>query len=100
MAHLIMSDGEIRKVDYNTAAKVFAVLNGTKKPEDEEQAKFIERVQEVDFSIGDRAPVATPAAGKIVKKHDPVMDEILADPKLKGVAKAKAVAKRIKERRL
>lgn len=99
MPKLIFSDGTDRKVDYNTAAKVLAVLEGREKPENKKQATFVATVANVEFDAPGRPQPATAAPFRHVEReHDEEIDKILADPKLKGRDRAAAVAKRIKER--
>lgn len=97
MAILIFSDGKRREVPYDTAAKVYQVLTGKEEPKDPEQAEFVLTVAEVVF---DGSPVRVQVTlPTLQREHDIEMDKILANDKLKGRDKAKAVIERIKERR-
>lgn len=99
MTKLIMADGTIKKVSYNQAAEILQMLNGVKKPKDKMQAKFLLEVKEVSFDDGLKV-VKGKNKPKHIIEHDPWVDEIMADSKLNGRAKARAIAKRIKERRV
>lgn len=96
MAKLLMIDGTVRNVDYNKAAKILEILNGLKEPDDDKQAEFVLKVKDVDFGDNHRVTHASPRRTSI--EHDEEIDKIIANPKLKGVEKARAVARRIKER--
>lgn len=49
MPLIIFTNGKHKKVDYNTAAKIYQVLTGNKEPENKEQEDFCMRVKEVRF---------------------------------------------------
>lgn len=94
MPVLILTDGTKLKVEYNTAAKVLDILNGTKEPENKQQADFANKVVDVQFDT----PRTIGAYRHTVTDHDEEMDKILSNPRLRGRDKLKAVVDRIRER--
>lgn len=95
MPKLLMTDGTTRLVNYDKAANIFQVLTGKKEPEDSRQATFIETVASVEF---DPLVMRKPIIRRRTPEHDQTMDVILADKSLTGINKARAVAKRLKDR--
>lgn len=105
MAKLIMVDGTVRQVDYNTAAKVYEVLTGAKKPEDKKQEEFALQVKDVHFNDGledakEKDSQMFPGKRQPPPKQppDPKLQEAMNGP-LKGYEKFKAIGRVLKERR-
>lgn len=92
MAKLIMKDGTVRNCDTAKAKKIQEIILGMAKPADKAQADFVATVLEVDFSDGVKVVHAEEP------KHDDEIAKIMANPKLNGLQRARAVANRIKER--
>lgn len=95
MPTLYFTNGTSKSADYAQAVKIKAILTGEAEPEDEQQARYVEQVADVDFS--DMPKLHVPEQF-VVREHDTKVDEILADETLTGWEKFKAVTERIRER--
>jgi hypothetical protein len=97
MARITLNDGTTREVDYNTAAKINDIKRGLLPPDNMEQRVFVSKVTGIDFE-----DLSEPTPMKLIevprRAHDKQMDKILANRKLRGIEKARAVIERIKER--
>lgn len=102
MAVLIMSDGGRRNVSYNQAAKVYQVLMGIEKPEDNEQKDFVSQVKEVIFDATSSFRTTHAGSRRRIdsdrKKPDKEIRKIIRDKTLTGREKAIKIAQRIKMR--
>ena len=95
MPTIHLTDGSRKKVDYSTAAKIKEMLDGTKEPESEAQAKFLEQISYVHF---EPLPTANRFYRDPPKEHDTEIDKITNDKTLTGREKMKAVVERIRKR--
>ena len=87
MATIVFTDGTRKHIAYDKAARILEVLDTTKEPKDEAQAKFCERIETIEFE----SPVK-------VSGKDLIMQDILSKEYKTGYDKMVAVVNRIRER--
>lgn len=96
MPQLIMKDGKKTFVQYDKAARINQILEGTKEPADQAQKDFCDNVLEVRFE--DLPIKKTFTRKRKIIERDEVMHNIMNDSSIKGHDKFTAILRRIKER--
>ena len=97
MATLIFNDGREKKVSHNQAGVIREIMDGERLAKNEAEEKYVSQIKEVRFE-----PLKTRqesyASRYSQKEPDLIMRAIMQDPKIRGKAKFKAVAQRLKTR--
>lgn len=94
MPTIVFTDGSRKKVDYDTGATIFQVLEGNKKPT-KKQAEYCIKVVTVEFEA---RKVVVPAGERRVVQRDDKLRHIMADKSIKGYKKFQAIGRHMKER--
>lgn len=95
MVMLIMADGTRESVSYNQAAKLRQVMDGEAEPKTEGQAAFAMQVKQIIWSqLPEKKGLRKPQRSA----PDENLKKLMSSTRLKGLEKARAIARHIKER--